>query len=266
MPAVRTHALILRTVDVFESSRILTLYTRALGKVSALAKGARRLRSPFQSALDTLSLCDVVLLHKGTESLDLMTEASLLERFEGPRTSLISLYHAYYIAELLASLTDHLAPHPRLFDAAVITLRYLHEPLLRGRRVMRFELACLQELGHMPALSRCVGCDRPLAPKSPNVAFALSGGGVLCASCQPGYRQIAVLSQATIELLRALASPGADWRTPQPTPQCLAQARSTLSAILSHLLGRRPTMLDYIESSFRTASPTTPPAAAASDV
>ena len=38
MPAIRTLALVLRTVDVFETSRVLTLFTRDLGKISVLAK------------------------------------------------------------------------------------------------------------------------------------------------------------------------------------------------------------------------------------
>jgi DNA repair protein RecO (recombination protein O) len=153
---------VLRSVDVFETSRVLTLYTRALGKVSALAKGGRRLRSPFRSALDLLSACDVVLLHKGTEALDLLTEAELVERFDAPRRDLPSLYAGYYIAELLGELTDHAPPHPRLYDAAVTTLRHLGDAALRARRVMRFELACLAEMGHRPSWDRCAGCGEPV--------------------------------------------------------------------------------------------------------
>ena len=144
MPAVRTLGLVIRSVDVFETSRVVTLFTRDLGKVSALGKGARRLKSPFQSALDLLSVCDIVLLHKASEALDLLTEAALMERFDPLRRDLAALYAGYYIAELLHDLTDHHDPHPRLFDAARVTLRNLGDPGLRPRRVLRFELACLR--------------------------------------------------------------------------------------------------------------------------
>src|SRR3954453_12703701 len=183
MPALRTTALVLRAVDVFETSRVLTLFTRDHGKVSALAKGARRLKSPFASGLDLLSVCDIVLLHKASDALDLLTEAVLVERQEPLRRDLAALYAGYYVAELLADLTDHHDPHPKLFDAAVVTLRHLGDPALRPRRLLRFELACLRELGLMPALEACVNCGEAVETVGAEVAFGLAAGGVLCAAC-----------------------------------------------------------------------------------
>ena len=66
MPAVRTTALVLRTWDVFETSTVASLFTRELGKVSGLAKGARRIKSPMQGGLDVLAVSDIVLLHKAS--------------------------------------------------------------------------------------------------------------------------------------------------------------------------------------------------------
>jgi DNA repair protein RecO (recombination protein O) len=48
-------AVVLRTVDFSETCLILTLFTRQFGKIEALAKGGRRLKSPFESALDILT-------------------------------------------------------------------------------------------------------------------------------------------------------------------------------------------------------------------
>ncbi len=74
-------AIVLRTVEFSETSLILTLFTREFGKVRGLAKGARRLKSAFESALDLLALCRIVFLRKSSEALDLLTEAKLLRRF-----------------------------------------------------------------------------------------------------------------------------------------------------------------------------------------
>ena len=246
MPAVRTDALVIRAVDVFETSRVLTLYTRELGKVSALAKGARRLKSPFQAGLDLLSVCDIVLLHKASDALDLLTEAVLVERFDPLRRDLAALYAGYYVAELLHDLTDHHDPHPKLFDAAVVTLRRLGDPALRSRRVARFELACLRELGHMPALEECVHCGRPVEARGDSVAFGLATGGVLCPSCRPGQPHVATLSGRTLEAIRVLAEPGPQWRSLETDPGVLGSLRGTLGAVVSHLIGRRPRMLPFL--------------------
>lgn len=243
MAAIRSMALVLRSVDVFESSRVLTLFTRDLGKVSALAKGARRLKSPFGSGLDLLSICDIVLLHKASDALDLLTEAMLVERHDPFRRDLAALYAGYYVAELLHDLTDHHDPHPRLFDAARVTLRHLGDPALRARRVLRFEMACLRELGHMPALEACVHCGEIVETRSDAVAFGLATGGVLCPGCRPGQPHVATLSGQTIGALRAFSEPGNAWRDPGLP---IASARATLGSVMSHLIGKRPRMLSYL--------------------
>lgn len=246
MAAVRTDGLVIRAVDVFETSRVLTLFTRDLGKVSALAKGARRLKSPFQAGLDLLSICDIVVLHKASEALDLLTEATLVERFASCRRDLAALYCGYYIAELLHDLTDHHDPHPRLFDAAVITLRHLGDSALRPLRLLRFELACLRELGHMPALEACVHCGEVVDATGDAVAFGLATGGVLCPSCRPGQPHVATLSGRTLQTIGVLAEPGGGWRTLDTRSNALAPVRATIGAVISHLMGRRPRMLSYL--------------------
>ena len=246
MAAVRTTALVIRSVDVFETSRVLTLFTRELGRVSVLAKGARRLRSPFQSALDLLSVCDIVLLHKASESLDLLTEAMLIERFNSLVHDLSALYAGYYISELLGELTHNHAPHPRLFEAAVVTLRHLDDPQLRSRRILRFELACLRELGLMPALEQCVGCGEAVEADEGPVAFGTATGGVLCKSCRAGQGHVSLLSRSSLRTLQILSAPGQDWRKHELDPDSWKLIRQTMGLIVSHHIGRRPRMLDFL--------------------
>jgi DNA repair protein RecO (recombination protein O) len=247
VPLVRTSALVLRTVEVSETSFVATLFTRELGKVSAMAKGGRRLKSAFQGGLDLLGVSDIVVLQKASEALDLLTEAAPVERFTSLRRDLAALYAGYYVAELLAELTDDNDPHPKLFDAAVVTLRHLGEPALRCRRLLRFELACLRELGHMPALDACAHCGAAVEAGGSAYAFGLATGGVLCPSCRPGQPHVATLSGTTLGALRVLAAPGAGWRGLDPSAAMLAPVRATLGAVVSHLIGRRPRLLPFLE-------------------
>src|SRR5712691_8275511 len=136
MPAEKALALVVRTTDWSETSRIATLWTREFGKVRVLAKGGRRLKSAFENALDLLTLCDIVLLRKSSGSLDLLTEAQVVERFPQLRTDLPALYAAYYVAELLSDWTEDYDPHPSLFDEAVQALRTLGGPgVITGLRL-----------------------------------------------------------------------------------------------------------------------------------
>ena len=92
MAAEKALALVLRTTDWSESSRIATLWTREFGKVRVLAKGGRRLRSNFESALDLLTVCSMVFLRKSSGGLDLLTEAQVVRRFPRLRADLSALY------------------------------------------------------------------------------------------------------------------------------------------------------------------------------
>src|SRR5580692_5936975 len=119
--AEKALALVVRTTDWSETSRICTLWTRELGKVRGLAKGGRRLKSNFEVALDLLTVCSIVLLRKSSGGLDLLTEAQVVERFPRLRSDLPALYAGYYVAELLADWTEDYDPHPALFDEARAT-------------------------------------------------------------------------------------------------------------------------------------------------
>src|SRR5436189_6180074 len=97
----RATGLIVRASDFSETSRIVTLWTKELGKVRALAKGGRRLKSNFEVALDSLMVCDIVLLRKSSGSLDLLTEARVREPFPQLRAEWAALQAEGYVGGLL---------------------------------------------------------------------------------------------------------------------------------------------------------------------
>src|SRR4051794_21816309 len=185
MSSEKATAIILKVVDFSETSAIITAFTREFGKIHALAKGARRLKGPFESALDLLGLCHVVFLRKSSGALDLLTEAKLQRRFRPPGRDLSCLYAGYYVAELLTELTDDYDPHARLFDLADVVLQNLARGGPVSTLVLRFELAALAILGHLPSLDTCVECGSTVAPTG-RVAFGMLAGGVLCPNCKSG--------------------------------------------------------------------------------
>jgi DNA repair protein RecO (recombination protein O) len=235
--------LVLRTTDWSETSRIATLWTRELGKVRALAKGGRRLKSAFESALDLLTVCSIVLLRKSSGGLDLLTEATVAERFPRLRGDLAALYGGYYVAELLADWTEDLDPHPALFDEALAALRELGQDGNTALRLMRFEMVFLHETGHAPVLDRCAACDGVL-PAS-GLSFSPGAGGAVCPRCGRGLRDGRPVSAAALGLLRALAAD--DWRRPWAAgPR--AEVRHLLGGAVGHIRGRQPRLLPYLGS------------------
>ena len=246
MPSEKATAIVIRTVEFSETSLVVTLFTREFGKIGALAKGARRLKGPFESALDLLALCRIVFLHKSSEALDLLTEAKLLRRFRPPGRNLSALYAAYYVAELLGAMTDDDDPHPKLFDLADETLAALADGEPVAKWIVRFELGTLRLLGHAPSLKSCVECGAAVA-LSGRVAFGLLDGGVLCPKCRAGKKEVVQVSAGVLRSIAQLADPnGIVWRHMEVSPGSMGEIRSLLNRYFTHLLGRKPRMHEYL--------------------
>jgi DNA repair protein RecO (recombination protein O) len=245
MPSEKATAIVIRTVEFSETSLVVTLFTREFGKIGALAKGARRLKNPFESGLDLLALCRIVFLHKSSEALDLVTEAKLLRRFR-PSRNLPALYAAYYVVELLADMTDDDDPHPELFDLADHTLAALAAGEPVAKRLVRFELGALRLLGHAPSLEGCVECGDPVT-LSGRVAFGLLDGGVLCPKCREGKKQVVQVSAGVLRSMARLAEPnGIAWRRMEIDPGSLGEMRGLLNHYFTHLLGHKPKMHEHL--------------------
>ena len=245
MPAEKARALVLRTTDWSETSRIATLWTREFGRVRVLAKGGRRLKSAFENALDLLTLCDIVLLRKSSGSLDLLTEAQVVRRFPRLRDDLSALYAAYYVAELLADWTEDYDPHPRVFDEAVETLTALGSPgVAAGPRLARFELVLLRELGHGPAVNNCAACAGRVS--GDRLAFSAAAGGVVCERCQNRHRDRRPLSAACWQALESL--PESTDSNRHLNAAVRAELRQLLGHYITYLMGRKPRLLPYLGS------------------
>jgi DNA repair protein RecO (recombination protein O) len=246
MSSEKASALVLRTVEFSETSLVVTLFTREFGKIGALAKGGRRLKSPFESALDLLALCRIVFLRKSGDSLDLLTEAKLLRRFRPAGRDLLSLYAGYYVAELLDALVDESDPHPELFDLADETLQALAEGEAALRRIVRFELGALRMLGHNPSLDKCVECGKPLEAVG-RVAFGHIDGGVLCGQCRTGKGQVTMISAGVLRTLARLSDTDRPaWQHVEIPRGSRGELRGVMNRYMANLLGRKPRMHRYL--------------------
>lgn len=248
MAAEQSDAIILRSFPWSETSLVANIYTRDFGKLSVLAKGARRPKSPFEAALDLLSLCRVVFIPKSGDALDLLTEAKLQRRFRAGSHDLLRLYAGYYVAELLERLTDKGQPQPEVFEVAVATLQALAQPELEVRGiVLNFEIQMLRYGGQLPSWTRCVHCGRDV-PDSRWFLFDLVAGGVLCEACQPTARHTVRMPADTRRVLQYFSQP--TWRQidlSRYPHEHRAAIRTVIGRYLTFVLDRQPNLHSYLE-------------------
>jgi DNA repair protein RecO (recombination protein O) len=200
MPAeYRTRCLVLRTFDQGESDRVVHLYTETHGRVSAIAKGARRSKRRFPGTLEILSLVDVRLVDPPRAQLMRLESAKLVGAFEGITSSLGRYAIACQFLELLDRLTAEREAHPDLFHFAVGVLEVLRDAEPDRLLAVLVLAKTLARLGYRPQLARCAVCGVELPVAAGHAAFLPAQGGAVCRTCA-GPTEAAV----SVRLLRAL--------------------------------------------------------------
>ncbi|OZC03685.1 DNA repair protein RecO [Rubricoccus marinus] len=152
---VRTDAVVLRSFDYGETSRIVTLLTRQNGIVGAMAKGARRPTSTFGSTLQPGSYVQAVYYYKPERGLQTLREVSHLQRFPRLTTDLERVTLALRALELTRALLDEGDVQPLALEALARTLTFLDAAEDRlGNALLWFQLHFANLLGFSPDLHR----------------------------------------------------------------------------------------------------------------
>lgn len=248
LAAEQSDAIVLRVIPWSETSLITSLYTRDFGKLSVLAKGARRPKSPFEAALDLLSIVRVVFIAKSSDALDILTEAKLQRRFRGGTRELLRLYAGYYVAELLDRLTDKADRQPEIYELATATLADLSEMESDvASVVLRWELQMLRLVGHLPSWRRCAQCSQ-FVEDAQWLVFGVLASGVLCPTCQSGARELIRMPSSTRSELERFSQ--TNWREIELStlsPSHKSVIRRMLTRYLTVMLDRKLQMHPYLE-------------------
>ena len=178
MTSVEVKGLVIRTVDIRESDRLITIFTEEMGVVSALARGARSLKSRQMSS--TMQYCygSFVLCKRGEHYW--IKEASLIESFFGIRNSIEGLSLAAYISEVLCDIAVT-EPERDLLRLALNSLYAISERKHSFDKIKAaFEIRAASIIGFMPDVLACSMCGEKLG----NFYFKIMDGSITCYSCQ----------------------------------------------------------------------------------
>ena len=243
----RTQAIVLSRRDFGESDRLLKLFTPDYGKISAVAKGARKPKSKVGGHIELFARSDV-LIHKG-RSLDILTQAELIDPYLGLRQDLKRAAYANYVAELLDRFTaDEDVAQAELFALLHHSLRRIAEAADLRLAARFYELHLLDLTGFRPELMECVATRQPLRPE--DQFFSSDEGGVVSQSAAAHIGSPLVsLDFHTLKLLRHLLRNAQHYERVQSlrvTPQQHAQAERIMLGYISHLLESRLQSIDFI--------------------
>ena len=195
----RADSIVLRHSDWGEADRLLTLYTRELGKVRAIAKGARKMTSRKAGHIEPFTHVRLQLA-KGRD-LFIVTQAETIDSYQPLREDLTKTGYAAYVIELLDRFVpDEEASTPTLFRLLTETLSRLAVENEAWLPVRYYEMRLLDFLGFRPQLFECANCGREILPQ--DQFFSFSAGGVICPRCGEGLKGLHGISIEALKYLR----------------------------------------------------------------
>lgn len=239
MDRFRDEALVLSTVDFGEADRIVTLFTRGHGRLSAFAAGARKSKRRFAGALEMGTHLSAQLVATRGDTLRL-DGVDIVRSFHRLRDDLGLIARAMYCLELCRELTRDHQPHEPLFDALAQYLGLLEEKKAGPTSLIKFELDALQYTGFMPHFSPCALCGQPPGGRP---KFDAEHGGVVCFECSP---RVPAGVSVRPDVVDALARLQAGERKPLPG-EVRARSREVLNLFIAHHLGRKLKSVDFME-------------------
>ena len=202
MIILNTQGIVLKAVRYKDNDLILTIFTRKLGKIAALAKGAKKNKSSLLSSSQLFSYSNYTLKRQG--NMYRVNQSDIIKSFYDLSYDLEAFSYATYITKLVESSTLENQTNNRLFVLLAQTLYLYTLDNIDKQFVTRaFELKFLDYIGFKPIVSRCVNCGEK---NSNNFVFNAYEGGTLCESCSNMFNENKKIDITTIKLMEYILS------------------------------------------------------------
>jgi DNA repair protein RecO (recombination protein O) len=205
MTQYQVEAILLAVRNWGEADRMVTLFSKEFGKITAIAYGARRPKNRLAGALQPFAIVDVALASaKSTASV---RQCEVKHSFRELREDLTYMAYAMFITEIVTDLWPERQPEPALFELVPAAFSLLTQ---QNPRIVT--LACIWQLlaiaGFCPEYKHCLKCGQAIVYPA---FFDIEGGGSVCAGCGSGSRLRKISDPGGLFLERLLTL---DWHNP----------------------------------------------------
>lgn len=202
MIILNTQGIVLKAVRYEENDVILTLFTRKLGKIAALAKGAKKNKSSLLSSSQLFSYSNYTLKKQG--SMYRVSQSDIIKSFYDISYDIEAFSYATYITKLVEGSTLENQTNNRLFILLAQTLHLYTQPDVDKKYITRaFELKFLDYIGFKPVVNRCCGCGTKNLGKP---TFNVYEGGTLCKICSENSENNLDIDITTLKLMEYILS------------------------------------------------------------
>ena len=200
----KDEGIVIRSTNLGEGDRLITLFTQGKGKIKVLAKGARKIGNRFGASLDVFNYSEF-MFYSGA-GMPILMQGLIKFSYRELASSLGKWLEGSYLLYLLDRCWQWEKPEEGLLERVL----YFWEIILRkGENVyssfLRFKLDLAFYLGIAPHLENCVSCNQDIEGEA---YWSSQEGGVICSSCALRVQEKVAFPQDLRAILRYLSSPG----------------------------------------------------------
>lgn len=238
----KTDGVVLRTRNLGEADKIVTLYTKTRGKIEAVARGSRRIRNRLLGSTQLFTY-GRYLVFEG-RSLDTIAQGEIVFSFQSLRDDLEKMAAGMYVCELIDVFTEVGEPNNATFQLINNTLRMIDQSQIKFA-LRAFELLFIKQLGYQPQLSKCLNCSSTVE----NHVYFSREGGIVCDKCKAEMAPVRQLNKGTLELIKRILE--WDWSRIgilHPSDQSLAELELCMRDYLDYRLDRPLRSLEFIHT------------------
>lgn len=249
MPTFSTSAIMLRRIEFGDYDIIITFFTLNQGKVSVIAKSAKKSTKRFSGILELFSVLDIVYGSARGKGLPVLKEAMLKQPFLKIREDIKKTAYASYWAELINEWMEKGEKQIKLYHLLKYVLGELdfdHTP--EAVLSILFQMRFMSISGHSPNLRQCSVCKTPLEGiKEAKIIFDLARGGLVCHNCSQNFSGRIALSKGTIKQLLWIEKQDLiKAKRIRFTSQASMEGIKFLEAFVPYHLGKEPRSLKFL--------------------
>ena len=250
MSVFSTPAILLRRLDYGDFDLILTFLSLERGKISLIAKSAKKSTKRFAGILELFSLIEAVASTGKGRGLPVLQEATLISPFSTIRSDIRKTAYASYWCELLNNWVEENQKQAPLYYLLKHALSQLDSGALAAAEIsIFFQMRLLRLSGHDPSLRQCGRCRKNLETINTNqVIFDIAKGTILCDECTPGAGGRIRLSKGTIKQLLWVES--GDLKKASRVrfgDQAIKESLEFLEAFVPYIMGMQPQSLRFLK-------------------
>jgi len=176
----KTEGIVLKSIEYEEADKIVNIYTKNYGKITAIAKGVRKTKSKFGSSLEILTN-SIFLIYK-CRNIDIVSQTEILESFFSTSKEVIKFAFAANCVEIVNKLTEEREINVGLFNLLKEVLHYLRETNDPKLLTLSFKWQTMSILGYRPSLNHCCRCNKGIEDQK-EMYFNIREGGLVCNNC-----------------------------------------------------------------------------------